>query len=219
MFVGHYAVSFGLKAYDTRLSLGWLFVGAMFYDIVWCLTVPLGIERIAMVPERYAWVPIEFEFIPYTHSLLGAVLWAGLVFVVFRVLAGATAPWKGRAAAWIAAATFSHWLLDVVVHRADLPLLLNNDYRVGLGLWNYRYPSLILEMVLILLGMGWYRLKTKPRTRWGSRGLFGFAALMVVMGVAFYFVRDVSKAMLMAFSFGSFGLLTAIAFWLDRHRD
>ena len=88
-----------------------------------------------------------------THSLVGALLLAAL--------AGLLAQWRWgrRVGAVIAAVAFSHWLLDLVVHRPDLPLLPGNAGGfplLGLGLWRWPAVSAAVELLLVLGGAALY---------------------------------------------------------------
>ncbi|HEV2493961.1 MAG TPA: hypothetical protein VG204_12925 [Terriglobia bacterium] len=91
-------------------------------------------------------------YMPYTHSLVAALGWSALGFLVYRLARG-----RGSAggALLVAAAVFSHWVLDFIVHRADLPLY-GNVHKVGLGLWKHAAPALTLEMIVLWAGLGHY---------------------------------------------------------------
>ena len=55
----------------------------------------------------------------------------------------------------IGAVAFSHWLLDLLVHRPDLPLLPDNWGNLpllGLGLWAYPVVSMAIEFGFVLIG-------------------------------------------------------------------
>jgi len=55
----------------------------------------------------------------------------------------------------VALAVLSHWLLDFVVHRPDLPLY-DNTAKVGLDLWNAPALAFALEAALLFGGMWLY---------------------------------------------------------------
>lgn len=78
----------------------------------------------------------------YTHSLVGA-LGISLVAALVTMLA-----WGRRNGVIIGAMVFSHWILDLVVHRSDMAVLPGNSGglpRVGLGLWSGRGRALRLS--------------------------------------------------------------------------
>ena len=119
MFVGHYGPSFAGKAVKNSIPLWVLFVAVQLLDVFWSIFVLLGIEKVRIVPGITKTNPLDFYYMPYTHSLDGALVFAvaaGLVYWLLRRADG----WPG--AAVISTAVFSHWILDLVVHRPDLPL-------------------------------------------------------------------------------------------------
>src|SRR5215471_1915811 len=119
MFVGHYGVSFAAKKSDPEIPLWVLFVAVQLLDVAWAPLVLAGIEKVRIVPGVTASNPLDLYYMPYTHSLVYAL--------VTRRRPAATA------ALIVGAAVFSHWVLDLVVHRPDLPLY-DNAAKVGLGL-------------------------------------------------------------------------------------
>ncbi len=118
MFVGHYAASLALKKFEKRASLGVLFLAVQFVDILFFPLVLLGIERMNIVENFTQSTHFELEYMPFTHSLLASMLWAGAAYVLFRWVIVK----KNSVALIVALAVFSHWLFDLVVHTPDLPL-------------------------------------------------------------------------------------------------
>src|ERR1700724_2655754 len=129
MFVGHYAVACAVKSDENRIPLWVLFVAVQLLDFLWAPFVLLGIEKVRIVPGITASNPLDLYYMPYTHSLLAALLWAAAALLFCRLFVG----WGrvGKAALIVALAVFSHWVLDLVVHRPDLPLY-DNTAKVGL---------------------------------------------------------------------------------------
>ena len=128
-----------------------------------CVATPAlaGIEKVRIVPGITAANPLDLYYMPYTHSLVAALMWSVAAAVVCRLVFR----WKGwGAAAWVGAAVLSHWVLDWLVHRPDLPLY-GNTAKVGLGLWNYVGISLVLEVVMLLGGVWttWQRREDRRR--------------------------------------------------------
>src|SRR5678816_609145 len=133
MFVGHYGVSFAGKRLAPSVSLATLFIAVQLLDVGWSLLVLLGIEKVSIVPGITASNPLDLYYMPYTHSLVAATFWSvAVAFVVWLLPRVATR----SAAVWIGVAVFSHWILDFIVHRPDLPLY-DDTLKVGLGVWNY----------------------------------------------------------------------------------
>src|SRR5215470_19970400 len=133
MFVGHYGVAFVTKRAGASIPLWVLFLAVQWLDVIWAPLILLGIEKVRIVPGITATNPLDLYYMPYTHSLVAAVVWSVLAAVAYRLWSRA----GGRlAAAIIGGAVLSHWILDLLVHRPDLPLY-DDAHKVGLGLWNY----------------------------------------------------------------------------------
>jgi len=152
MFVGHYGVSFAAKKLDPRIPLWHLFIAVQWLDVVWAPLVLLGVERVRIVPGITASNPLDLYYMPYTHSLVAALLWSAAAFGLYRVVSRRR---EGTAAIVIAGAVFSHWVLDFVVHRPDLPLY-DDTAKVGLGLWNFAALAFAVEAALFFGGMYLY---------------------------------------------------------------
>src|SRR5262245_63168529 len=125
MFVGHYGVSFAGKRPAPRLSLGVLFLAVQLLDILFALFVLLGIEKVRIVPGFTAYNPYDLYWMPYSHSLLGALLWSAATTLVALVTLRRLRSRDRRIAAGVlGAAVFSHWVLDLPMHTPDMPLFL-----------------------------------------------------------------------------------------------
>jgi hypothetical protein len=171
MFVGHYGPSFAGGSAEKRLPLWMLFLAVQFIDVLWAIFVLVGIEKVRIVPGITASNPLDLYYMPYTHSLAGALGWSLLAFLACQAvpkLRGA------RTALILAGAVFSHWILDLIVHRPDLSLY-DSVYKMGFGLWNYRIPAFMLEMAVLCAGV-WMYAKTTPR----KGRVMVFAAVLAV---------------------------------------
>ena len=157
MFVGHYGVSFAAIKAEPTIPLWVLFIAVQLLDVLWAPFVLLGIEKVRIVPGITASNPLDLYYMPYTHSLVAAIVWSVVAFLVYR----AVRPAPARAAAIVGLAVFSHWVLDFLVHRPDLPLY-DNSAKVGLGLWNLPAVALGLE-ALLLFGAMWLYLRHRAR--------------------------------------------------------
>ena len=158
MFVGHYGPSFAIKSLQPAIPIWLLFIAVQLVDVVWALLVLLGIEKVRITPGITASNPFDLYYMPYTHSLVAAIVWSMAAAVAVRLLARLA---TRRAGIWIGIAVFSHWVLDFLVHRPDLPLY-DDTMKVGLGLWNYPIVALSLEAGLLFGGMILYLRMTKP---------------------------------------------------------
>src|SRR3954471_17770205 len=149
MFVGHYGISFAAKSFEKRIPLWLLFIAVQFLDVLWAIFVLTGIEKVRITPGITATNPLDLYYMPYTHSLVAALLWSGAGFIGYKLVRRG----EGYAAAFlVAVAIFSHWVLALIVHRPDLPLY-DDKYKVGFGLWNYPALALALEASLLFGGI------------------------------------------------------------------
>jgi hypothetical protein len=179
MFVGHYGVSFAAKKAAPSIPLWVLFIAVQFLDVVWAPLVLLGIEKVRVVPGITASNPLDLYYLPYSHSLLAAIAWSVAAFLFYRI-AERNAP--SRAALIVGIAVLSHWILDVLVHRPDLPLY-DNTAKLGLGLWNYPVVAFGLEAAVLFGGMLLYfRLGTARRT-----AMLVFGVIMLAMQASVFF--------------------------------
>jgi len=214
MFVGHYGPSFAGKALARSIPLWVLFLAVQLLDVFWSIFVLLGIEKVRIVPGITATNPLDLYYMPYTHSLAGSILWSLAAAIVYRVIAG-TDGWAAPGV--VGAAVFSHWLLDLLVHRPDLALY-DDSLKVGLGLWNFPILASALEVVFLFGGMYLYLRRTKPTGRGGWYGwmvIFGLAMLVVQAGAFFGPPPGSDKAAaISALSF--YAAFAAVAYLLER---
>jgi hypothetical protein len=118
MFVGHYGVSFAAKRAEPAIPLWVLFLAVQFLDVLWAPFVLLGIEKVRIVPGFTASNPFDLYYMPYTHSLPGALLWSCVGGLAYEIVAR---PSRRRTSVIIGLTVLSHWVLDFIVHRpADL---------------------------------------------------------------------------------------------------
>ena len=148
MFVGHYGVSFAVQRLDRRVPLWLLFIAVQFLDVLWAPLILLGVEQVRIVPGITATNPLDLYYMPFSHSLVAAVVWSGVAAVAYRLWRRS----RAVAALMVGAAVLSHWLLDFLVHRPDLPLY-DNTAKVGLGLWNLPAVAFGLEALFLFGGM------------------------------------------------------------------
>ncbi len=215
MFIGHYGPSFAIKAIRPAIPLWLLFIAVQLVDVAWAVLVLLGIEKVRIVPGITASNPLDLYYMPYTHSLAAAVLWAVAATVVCKSLPGVRM-WS--AAAWIGLAVFSHWILDWLVHRPDLPLY-DDTMKVGLGIWNYPAIALFLEALLLFGGMIIYLKRTKAINAIGRFGPPVFGILMLAIQCYVFFGPPPSSPGAAAITaLVSYVVFAAVAQWLDRQR-
>ncbi len=217
MFVGHYAASLALKKFEKRASLGMLFLGVQLLDILFFPFVLLGIERFNIIENYTQSTHFQLEYMPYTHSLVGALFWALAAYALFRWIIVK----RHGIALVIAIAVFSHWVLDLIVHTPDLPLWSDASVKLGFGLWNNALVTYALEAVL-LIGATWLYLKsTSATTKAGKFGIGIFVAFLLLVNILNLFgpFQDDSQLAVAVSALAAYFLFAGIAFWLDRKRS
>ena len=215
MFVGHYGPSFAIRAVRPELPLWLTFLAAQLVDVAWALLVLAGVERVRIVPGITAASPLDLYYMPYTHGLVMAIVWGLAAGVVCKALFR----WPGWSpAAWLAAAVLSHWLLDLLVHRPDLPLY-GDSMKVGLGLWNLPLVALALELVAVFGGLWLYLQRTTANNAIGRYGPFVFVVTMLVIQFATAAGPPPPSIVALAWSaLGAYVGFALVAGWLDRQR-
>lgn len=170
MFLGHIAVGLAGKHYAPRASLAALMLAPLLLDGLWPIFLLLGWERVEIVPGITPLTPFDFVHYPWSHSLAMVLVWAALVALGYRMLMRDTA-----GAWWLGGAVVSHWFMDLIMHRPDLPLWPGGP-RVGLGLWYWPIPTVIVEFATLLLGIWFYLRVTRPRGWKGRLSLWSLVA-------------------------------------------
>lgn len=208
MFVGHYSVSFAGKAAERRIPLWLLFIAVQFIDVLWSIFVLLGIEKVRIVPGITASNALDLYYMPYTHSLLGVLFWSVLTYDISQSIPRL----RGRRTGLIlAAAVFSHWILDLIVHRPDLSLY-DSVGKMGLGLWNYRSAAFALEMAVLLCGAA-----TLYRTAVHKVRLAGFMVFLAAVQIfgTFYLPPPPSDHAAAMSALVSYIVLALGAWWVE----
>ena len=217
MFVGHYSVAFAVKSDRNKIPLWVLFVAVQLLDFLWAPLVLLGIENVRIVPGITASSPLDLYYMPYTHSLVGALIWSVLALVLYRVASGANV---SRAAALIVAfAVFSHWILDLLVHRPDLAIY-DDTLKVGFGLWNYRGLEFGLETAILAGGIFIYLKRNTFNSVARQIGVIIFGVVLILIQAGNTFVgRPLSSGHAVAVTALIFYTLFAgVAFLLEKSR-
>jgi hypothetical protein len=206
MFVGHYAVGFGLKKKYDDIPLWLLFISVQFVDILVFLFVLLGIEKIKYNPSPNPFLRTIIEYVPYSHSLFSNVLIAVLAFI---------AVWKIKSKKWgvaLSLGILSHWFLDAIVHLPGLPLFHNN-LKVGLGLWQFPWIAFVLELSALIFA-GYFLLKDYKATK-------RHTILLLVLSLGFismFFApeAEVTPVLASIMSLSLYAIFTSMAYWSER---
>jgi len=213
MFIGHFAAGFAGKHYASKVNLAWLVIAGALVDLVWTVLLLSGIEHARIVPGLTQANPLDLYDFPWSHSLLADLGWAAL----------AGALWWGwrkdaRGAVVIGAVVFSHWVLDLISHTADLPLWPASSIKVGLGLWRSLPATLIVEGTIWLVGLAIYVRATRPLDRRGGLGLWVYAALMTALFAMSFAGPPPPDVQVVAYVNLTIVPLLLWPAWFDRHR-
>ncbi len=212
MFLGHFGVAMAAQRVAPLPSLGTLVLAAQLVDGIWPIMVLMGLEKVHITPGITAASPLDFVWYPYTHSLLFGALWAS-------ALAGAYYAMRRdrTGAAWIAALVLSHWVLDVISHRPDMPLWPGSP-RLGLGLWNSLPASIAVEFALLGAGAWIYSRATRARDAIGRWGFRAFVLTLAAIYLASVFGPPPPSERALAWSALGGWLFVAWGYWIGRHR-
>lgn len=213
MFVGHYGPAAGLAG--DRIKLWHGFIAVQFLDILWAPAIVMGVEKARIVENYTASNHFDLYHMPYTHSLLMAVVWSIVAGGAYRVL------WRRAGmigAVIIGALVFSHWVLDFITHKPDLALWFGGP-KVGLSLWDNRPLAVGTEFGLLIVGLGYYVMRTQ------SKGVLGVAApavlflAMAAAQVVGNFGPPPADATQAAYSaIASYAVFALLAAWVDATR-
>ncbi len=214
MFIGHFAVAFAAKKAAPSASLGTLFLAAQLADLVWPVLVLAGIEVVAVSPGITAFTPLDFVSYPYSHSLVALAGWAALFCIVYGLLRH-----PGRRALIVGAAlVLSHWVLDVLTHRPDMPLSIGSPTKLGLGLWDSVAATIIVEGALFAAGVALYCRTTVATGRTGTVSLWTLVGFLAIVYVANIFGPAPPGSSAVAWVALSMWLLVAWGYWVDGQR-
>lgn len=213
MFIGHFAVGMGAKAARPAISLGTLFLSAQLLDLLWPTFLLLGWEKVLIEPGVTVVTPLNFTFYPFSHSLLVVLGWSLLAGGVYGLLT------KSRQSALIIGlCVLSHWLLDVLMHRPDLPLFPGDSPLVGLGLWNSLMGSLLVEGTLFGIGLALYLRTTEAMDKIGNYGFWALIVFLVVIQAGNMFGPAPASTTEIAWGAQLQWVLVLWGYWVDKHR-
>jgi membrane-bound metal-dependent hydrolase YbcI (DUF457 family) len=217
MFAGHVGAALAIARAEPRLNVGAFVGAALLLDVALWLLVLLGWESLAIPADFASTHQPRFVF-PYSHGLAAGLVWSCLAaagaWAVYRRLGTA----RARAAVLVAAAVFSHWLLDALVHRPEMPLLGASSRAVGLALSDNMPLALAVEAALVLVGMALFMTGSGlPRDR--LQALAILSLVILAFSVAGMTIAPPPPS---AFAMAASSLLTVVVVcvffaWLGRH--
>lgn len=213
MFIGHFAVGLAAKKAAPKVSLGTLFLSVQLLDMMWPIFLLLGWEHVRITPGITAFTPLDLYDYPFSHSLATVLGWS-LAFAILYYLVK-----RYPIGAWVlAAGVFSHWLLDFITHRPDMPLAPGSATYVGLGLWNSVPGTLILEGAMFIGTVWLYVRSTTAKDKTGTYAFWGLIAFLIISYVASVVSPPPPNETVLAWSALSMWLFIPWAYWIDRHR-
>ena len=213
MFLGHFGVALAAKKAAPKTSLAMLVAAGECLDLLWPVLLLADVEHVRVVKGITAVTPFDFYDYPISHSLVTSLVWgalaAGLYFAFTRYARGA---WT------IAALVPSHWVMDWLVHRPDMPLWPGNSPKFGLGLWNSWPLTLAAEFLVFGVGLLVYGRCTRPMNRLGRYLIWLWATVLVGSWVSTIAGEPPSSSAIAWLSL-SIWLLVAWAGWADANRS
>ena len=213
MLAGHLAVALAAKRLTPRVSLPAAVTAAFGLDLLWPLLLLLGVETVRINPGDTAFTNLAFDSYPWSHSLLLVAGWSLLGAGIAHAL-GATR----RVSVIIGTLVMSHWALDLVTHRPDLPLWPQGPL-AGLGLWNSIAGTVLVEGGLLAGGLWLYLQATTARDRTGRWALAGLVGLIGVMWITQPWSPPPPSPTAVAWGSLALWLLPLWARWIEHHRQ
>jgi hypothetical protein len=212
MLAGHYSVGFLARSASRDVPLWVWFLAVQWLDVFFMIFVLLGVEKMRITPGFTESNALDLYYMPYTHSLGGALAFS----LAFAVLVAAFLPAARRAGvmALLAAASLSHWFLDFLVHTPDLGLF-DPDQKVGLGLWNHLAVELPLEIALVL-GCAWLCARALPDAKVRKRIWIVAGALIVLQMYGTFGPVAHSPAELAITGLTAYVAMIGAAYWVER---
>lgn len=174
MFVGHYSAAIAAKAASPSTPLWTLALGCQLVDVAWSIFMMTGIERASVDPDLPG-MQLVLEHMPWTHSLPAAFAWSVAAWLACRFLLRL----PNLAAILVGVVVFSHWPLDLLVHRPDLALW-PGGLKVGLGLWNFEVAEQAVEIGLVALAAVFWG---ATRNQLGSAAWPAAAFILVLLAI------------------------------------
>jgi membrane-bound metal-dependent hydrolase YbcI (DUF457 family) len=214
VFIGHFAVGFAAKRAAPRASLGVLMAAPLFLDLLWPIFLIAGIESVRIEPSGNPFLTLDLHDFPWSHSLVTSLAWS----VVFAAAFWAATRY-GRGAVVLAAGVFSHWVLDFVTHRPDMPLYPGSATSVGLGLWYRPQVTMAVEIAMFVVGVAIYARTTRAINWRGMVALWAFVALLALFYAMTCFGPPPASVDFIKYGGLTGWLFPLWAWWIDRNRE
>jgi hypothetical protein len=213
MFLGHFAVALAAKKTAPKTSLGTFVLAAQFADLLWPVLLLFGIEQVRIVPGLLAASPFDFTSYPISHSLVAQLGWGAILGIAYFILRRDV-----RSALLVGALVPTHWLLDFIAHRPDMPIYPGGA-KYGLGMWNSVPLTILVEYTLLAAGIAIYVSVTRAMDRAGNLALWSLLCLLAVLYPASLFGPPPPSVQVLAWSAIAIWITVPWAAWADRHRQ
>jgi len=215
MFAGHIGAALAIGRAEREVNVGVFIIAALFLDYLLWLFVLLGWESVVIPGDFADTHQPEFGF-PYSHGLLASTVWAALAGLV-TVVSYPRLRTKWRATILVVLAVLSHWFLDALVHRPELPLADSGSPAVGLGMWNNMSFALAIEAAIVMLGLALFVSGSALGRRRSTALMVLSLVVMVFTGVGMTIApAPPSQTAMAASSLATLVVVCALAFWLGR---
>jgi len=205
-----------LKLPGRNVGLGVLFFAALFLDFLLGGFVLLGQESMSVPANYRTMADATFDF-PWSHGLVASLGWSmgGFILIWLTCKHASGLQWIGSSV--VAAAIFSHFILDALVHVPELPLLGRGSVKVGLSLWKHPAPELLLELTLLAAGLWLYlRAVRLPHARKVVLvAVLGIIAAMTIVGLVVPMPPAHPRGAALSWILTPM-LLAAVGFWIER---
>ncbi len=213
MFLGHFAVALSAKTVAPKTSLGTLVLAAQFADMLWPVLLLLGIEQVRILPGLLPASPFDFTSFPISHSLVAQLSWGVLLGIIYFVTKR-----DGRSAILVGSLVPTHWVLDFIAHRPDMPIYPGGP-KFGLGMWNSVPLTIFVEFALFVAGIAIYVSATRAKDRTGNLALWSLLVVLAILYLASEFGPPPPNVHVLAYSAMGIWLTVPWAAWADRHRQ
>lgn len=214
MIVGHYTASFVAKAVRPGIPLWHLIIAAQLIDFAWGLFILTNLE-LGKIQEGFTVeFPFDFYYMPFSHSLPALAFWSVATWGVYLLCVKSA---RKTDALVVAAVVASHWFFDLLVHPADLQIV--PGFKVGFGLWNYPFQSVLLELGMLMISIIWYTHRVRA-TRYEAHHLESLLILAVLsIHFFFYFQLNPSSIKVVAATvLGSYSVVAWLAWKFEKIR-
>ncbi|BFG70265.1 hypothetical protein KACHI17_11460 [Sediminibacterium sp. KACHI17] len=213
MFIGHFGLAFAAKKLSPSNNLGASIMSAQLLDLIWPILTLAGIENFSIEPGITKLTPLNFQYYPYSHSLIASIFLGVIVGVIYYMIR------KDRTNAIIyGVLVVSHWVLDFLTHRPDLPISFSDEQKYGMGLWNYPAISIIVEILIFITGIYLYFNQSVEENQKGK-----WLPWTIVILLAIFFVMNIigpppPSTNAVSYSALLLWLFVGLGYWAEKNR-